>query len=77
MAMMVRVKRPVVWTVKVWSRYRNDPGTINRVKGGRIYIGWIRGINGCICPVDRGPYIHGYAPVHAMGMTGNDGKDQY
>ena len=76
-AMMVRVKRPVVWTVKGWSGHRDNPGTVNRVRGRRICTGWIHGINRCICPVHRGPQIHGYPPVHAMGMTGHDGKDQH
>lgn len=77
MAMMVWAERPVVWTVEGWSGHCNDPGTINRVRGRRIHIGWIRGINGPICLVDRGPQIHGDTPVHAMGMTGHDGKDQH
>lgn len=79
MAMMVWAERPVVWTVTVkgWSGHSDNPGTVNRVRGRRICIGWIHGINRCICLVDRGPQIHGYAPVHAMGMTGHDGKDQH
>jgi len=66
----------MVRTVNRRSGHRNEPGTINRVRWRGICVSWIHGIGGRICPVDGNPEIHGYAPVHAMGMTGYDGKDQ-